>query len=117
MAGASSPSSTLPGAGDHDRRREEDQGSGAENRELKRANEILLAASSFSRAGARPATALVVTLINRINSISRDASTDSEQIRGGSQPGWHPRRADARRAWRWAMGSTDGAVREAAANR
>ncbi|MCW4352593.1 IS3 family transposase [Hoyosella sp. YIM 151337] len=36
----------------------------AENRELKRANEILLAASSFFRAGARPATALVVQFID-----------------------------------------------------
>ncbi|MGH3550382.1 MAG: IS3 family transposase [Pseudonocardiaceae bacterium] len=34
-----------------------------ENRELKRANEILLAASKFLRAGARPATALVVAFI------------------------------------------------------
>ncbi|WCO67124.1 IS3 family transposase [Iamia majanohamensis] len=36
----------------------------AEVRELKRANEILLAASSFFRAGARPATALVVAFID-----------------------------------------------------
>ena len=36
----------------------------AENRELKRANEILLAASSVLRAGARPATALVVAFID-----------------------------------------------------
>ncbi|WP_369800147.1 IS3 family transposase [Tersicoccus sp. Bi-70] len=36
----------------------------AEVRELKRANEILLAASSFFRAGARPATAVVVQFID-----------------------------------------------------
>ncbi|WP_267239054.1 IS3 family transposase [Curtobacterium sp. VKM Ac-1376] len=36
----------------------------AENRELKRANEILLAASSFFRAGARPATAVVIQFID-----------------------------------------------------
>ncbi|WP_460985762.1 IS3 family transposase [Sinomonas halotolerans] len=36
----------------------------AENRELKRANEILLAASKFLRAGARPATAVVVKFID-----------------------------------------------------
>ncbi|WP_328842614.1 IS3 family transposase [Nakamurella leprariae] len=45
-----------------------------EVRELKRANEILLAASSFFRAGARPATAVVVEFI------------DSVQARFGVEP-------------------------------